>query len=66
MPDKVVRTIPPGITETRLAEAQCLGNRRMFTSSSIKAPNLARSIKVVVRGTTATMMVTRLCKGPDT
>ena len=29
-------------------------------------PTLARSTKVVVRGTTAMMMVIRLCKGPDT
>ena len=67
MPDMVVRTIPPGIANPRLPEVICLGNLPMRqSSSSCTKPSLVCSIKVAVRGMTAMMMVTRLCKGPDT
>ena len=66
MLDVVVRTIPPGIVNTRLPGVMCLGNLQMLRSSSFKAPNLAHSTKVAVRGVTGTMMVTRRCKGPGT
>ena len=67
MPDVVVRTILPGIANLRLPEVMCLGNLPMLRrSSSCTKPTLAHSTKVVVRGTTATMMVIRLGRGPDT
>ena len=67
MPDVVVRTILSGSADPRLPRVICLGNLPMLRrSSSYTKPTSTRSIKVVARGMTATMMVTRLCKGPDT
>ena len=66
-PDVVVRTMLPGSADTRLPRVICLGNLPMLRRSSIcTKPTLVHSTKVVVRGTTAMMMVIRLCKGPDT
>ena len=67
MPDMVVRTILTGSADHRLPRVICLGNLPMLRRSSIRTkPILAHNIKVVVRGTTATMMVIRLGRGPDT
>ena len=67
MPDVVVRTILPGSADPRLPKEICLGNLPMLCrNSSGTKLTLARSTKVVVRGMTAMMMVTRLCKGTDT
>ena len=67
MPDMVVRTILMGSADHRRPRVMCLGNLPMLRRSSIKTkPILAHSIKAVVRGTTAMMMVIRLWKGPDT